>query len=184
MLLCVSLSACAPKALYLHPGYADIRPHQITVLPILDHRQDKSDDVDYQEAVTKSAVAVLERKRYNVEVVSTFGDQVPPGDEVTPGDLASPNPTWLKTLGPPEARWILFLAVTHLRTMFVILGTFCNGDVEGYLFDKFTGELLWQGKGSGRDTVPLLLSPMIPLLDDSVLSVATWQTLSSLPDRS
>jgi len=175
VLAAASLSCASPKEpIFLHSKFGEIRPHTVALVPIQDHRTNRGDDADLQKTVSAAVVHSLEFKHYWCEPAVEAAP-----DLIEISHLQNPTPQWLATLGPPEQRWVLVVAVLHLETQFV-LAVRSKATVHGYLFDKFSGELLWEDEG----TASLSVGPALATLaDDGALEAAVQGMLATFPER-
>jgi hypothetical protein len=69
--------------------------------------------------------------------------------EVTEDDLKEPSESWIRKLGPENARWVLILALED-STSHLTFGSTGSAIVMGTLFDKQKGKLVWRAIDTGR----------------------------------
>ena len=119
----------------------------IVILPVLDTRPDKQVNFDLKNMRDEMANRLEKLKHYRVSESDQMGDV---GD-VTAKDLSSATPEWVRRLGPPDARWVMVIGLSGAQGKRVTTGAM----VFGYLFDKQSGKVLWQGIGIGAPTPPL-----------------------------
>lgn len=164
------------EPVFLHPSFKATDIQSITILPILDRRIDKSLDTDLNE-VLNIVKRHLEGKTYNITLSSQFGADAILSMPVK--EIAKADPSWVKTLGPADSRWVLLLVVRNLERKILISAT-AVAEVFGYLYDKSIGEKIWEGKGSGEFTIGLLYTFMA---DDTALANAANDLSLSFPAR-
>ncbi len=95
--------------------------------------------------IQKEAVKILTKKRYNAIPAAGAGEV----GEILEPDLATPAPDWVKKLGPADARWVMVVVLADARSK-ITFGSTASVELNAYLFDKNTGELLWKSQAVGK----------------------------------
>ena len=99
---CVLVSCAATRdPIFLASSFREARPHAISLLPIQDHRVDKSDDADLQGTVSKAVSKQLDEKRYWVDVEEALYPGAGAGEVLSEQTLGSPAREWT---APPGCR--------------------------------------------------------------------------------
>lgn len=144
----VILLALSPSGLAKHakqpPDPRFLAIDQIVVLPPLDVRSGKKDNVNL-ESLRKSAVGQLKARNY---VVRTSDDTGNVG-EIAEEDLKDAKPDWIRKLGPSDSRWVMVIGLGEAHAQ-MTFGSTGNAEVIGYLFDRQSGTVLWNGTGVGQ----------------------------------
>jgi hypothetical protein len=174
----IGLGACrppsAPVPVFLHSEFKQRGIDEIVLLPAIDLRQ-VEERLDGNKHVRNEAVRALERRHYAVSAVDDFA----PGTVPTEAELERPSPSWIATLGPAKSRWVLLVTIVRFEKHFTI-GVRVEADLQGYLFDKEKGELLWQGKGHGDQAVGYFLAGFA---ERAGLEVAVEDLLKTFPAK-
>jgi hypothetical protein len=111
---------------------------QIVILPVV-APQGKVDP----QFMRKSAQKLLEKKRYAV----IESDNTSSVGEIVEKDLIEARPEWIKRLGPPKARWVM---VIERRGIGMKVPGIPRVEVLGFMYDKESGSVLWEGTGVGQ----------------------------------
>ncbi|QSA98105.1 hypothetical protein [Methylococcus sp. EFPC2] len=132
------LAGCAvtQPAFYRAPDFKPESIIQIALLPAVDARIDKTVAVNLEDRLRKVAAKILKRKGYAV----LLSDATRETAELTNDKLRAADPALIKRLGPPEARWIMVLALIDLN----VSGNADKAEVSGFLYDKEKGTRLWR----------------------------------------
>jgi hypothetical protein len=112
---------------------------QITLLPAVDVRIDKNVAVNLEDQLRRETATILKKKGYDVVLSGASRETT----ELTNDNLRAADPALIKRLGPPEARWIMVLALIDLN----VVGNIDKVEVSGFLYDKEKGTLLWRDTG-------------------------------------
>lgn len=156
------------------PRFASIG--QIVVLPVVDARAGKKDKVSL-ESLRKAAINNLHHKNY--DVVSS-NDEGAVGD-IADEDLNGARPGWVKKLGPSDARWVLVVGLDDAHSK-ITFGSTGNAEVEGFLFDKQQGTVVWKGTGVGQAGQGGLMGmAMKGMMRGAALDSAMFNLLSGIP---
>jgi hypothetical protein len=176
-LAAIALAACGPKPktpVFLTSTFNQRGIDEITILPAVDLRQVEK-RLDGSRHVSRTVAAALKRSHYGAVIADDFGIAAKPTED----DLSRPAPAWIQSLGPAKSRWVLLVSIVHLERHLTI-GVKMQGDVRGYLFDKQSGELLWQGEGHGSFAMGYLLGGLV---EGGTLEEATMDLMRSFPKR-
>lgn len=141
---------------------------QITLLPAVDVRIDKHVAAQLEEPLRQKAATILKRKGYSVILSDSRASTA-----LTNDSLRAADPALIKRLGPPEARWIMVLALIDLN----VVGSNDKVEVAGFLYDKEKGLLLW------RDSVICLVGDgglLGGLINDKRIDIAVSTAVDSL----
>ena len=111
------------------------------VLPAVDLRKDKSVDVKYQKLVKGSLNYFLPRMGYQVKFAETLGGV----SNITEDDIAREDISFVKNLGPENARWIFLVTLDDLAKRRTF-GNASAAECSGILYDKNSGKAVWRHK--------------------------------------
>ena len=144
----VTLGGCAaavkpPTAMVT--GFQASTIDQLVVLPVVDHRIDKSSGLDLDGVILPLAERHLTDKYYPHTVVRDRAII----EQVTPVVLESPSRDWVRTLGPSGSRWVLLLVLEDASSG-LSFGSTGNAEMSGYLFDKEHRVVVWRNKELSR----------------------------------
>lgn len=137
------------QTMYMDSGFQFSAINEITLLPTVDVRSDKKVEVDIQKQITEPTMENLKNRGYKVG----FSDKIGDIEQISENALKTANPAWIKRLGPPEARWVMVVTLVDVRTkMDLVFGSGSTGQAEvaGFLYDKESGKMVWQDKGSAK----------------------------------
>ena len=149
---------------------------QIVLLPVLDARAGKKENINLEKYLRGTAQKNLKSKNYQVILNDSFGN----ADQIVEEDLSDAKPDWIKRLGPSEARWVMIVGIrdVHSKTTF---GSTGNAEVFGFLYDKENG-VVWKGIGTGQVGQGGLLGMALKgVMSASAIQIATANLLGSLP---
>jgi hypothetical protein len=166
------------KNVPLDPKLAGIQ--SITILPTVDLRSGKKDSVDLAK-IGKRALNVLKKKNYPAVQADSTGA----AGEIAEEDLNDSKTEWIKRLGPPSDRWIMVACLYDVHSKLTKFpGSTGNAELGGYLFDKETGRVIWNGKGVGQAGQGGLYGMMLKgTMKGAALDTAVNNLLSSIPKR-
>lgn len=174
--------ACAvpmKQAIHLAPAFQPPAVGEIRVLPVVDARVDKQQKTDIEKHVRGAAVKTLEKKGYR----ATSTDDRGAAGEIAEEDLKSSDASWVKQLGPSDARFVMVLAVLDIKTK-LTFGSTGNAEVSGVLYDKTAGVALWRDKGIGQAGQGGLAGMLFKgTMDESAVSAAMFNLFASLPGK-
>jgi hypothetical protein len=170
-LVTTAVAVNANEPVFVDPEFHFDDIDVLYVLPAVDLRQqlDKHSEEDL-EILDLTARCYVQRRGYHVEPKDRTPRLAPctavrgskawkpyhksPPTRLHPAasELNSPQPSFIRTLGPDKARWVLLLvlvdASTHMKG--VRIG---RAQVAGMLFDKQRGKLVWHGIGNSGPTL-------------------------------
>jgi len=150
----------------------------IAVLPIVDARAGDKASLNIAKLQT-NVVKALQRKRYPVSAASTAGD----AGQIAVEDLEEAQSAYVKKLGPANERWVMVVLLDDIHSK-MTFGSTGNAELEGYLFDKDSGECVWKGKGVGQAGQGGLLGmSMKGMMKSEALDAAVMSLLASIPTR-
>lgn len=176
-ILLVALPGAGSSRRKLPPDPKFVAIEQIVILPVVDSRAGKKERIDLDRWLRKTARKELLRKNYHVSLADTTGKAGAIADE----DLADAKPDWVKSLGPPDSRWVMVVGVSDVRSK-TTFGSTGNAEVFGVLYDKEHGSALWDGKGVGQvGQGGLLGMAMKGAMSPSAIQIATTNLLRSMP---
>lgn len=176
----LGLTGCAAplkRPVYQDAGFNPAEVQEITLLPVVDLRPDKSVGLDVNRTALGGAKAVIKQRKYKPNVHED-ASQV---SHLTEEDLDKPQPEWIKALNPASARWVMIVAVNDL-TRHVTFGTSANAEVSAYLFDKEAGRCVWRDKGVGQAGQGGLIGYLNPSATEA-MQMATYNAIRGLPKR-
>lgn len=181
LLLIVATSGCfgAKQAIYLDPTFQQNSPNEITFLPAVDIRADKSIAVDTEKLVRGVASKILQRNGYSVNLTDSLGEI----SAITEDDLKSSDPAFLKGLGPPEERLVLLIALLDVSST-LTFGSTGNAEIAGFLYDRDRQLILWRDKGIGQVGMGGLIGMALKsLMAEDAIRIAVSDLLRSIPKR-
>lgn len=170
---------CPGKAKKVPPDPKFTAIQNISVLPISDIRAGDKTNVDV-EWLQGMVVRMLDKqKHYPASAASTSGD----AGQIAVEDLESATPSYVKELGPVDARWVMVICLNDVAQK-IGFGSTTNAELSGYLFDKDNGELVWKGKGMGQRHEGTLMALMTRgTLKKESLGLAAANLLKGMPNR-
>lgn len=113
---------------------------QIVILPVVDSRVSPTVKVDL-ENMRKYMQQRLRRKNYAVSSSDNTGV-----GSMALADLQRGDPSWIRRLGPPQARWVMVVAFGGVQVNYRIP----SAAVLGFLYDKGAGAICWSGTAVGQ----------------------------------
>jgi len=151
----------------------------ISVLPIVDARAGDKKSVNMGD-VQKTLIGLLNKKKhYPASAAGTSGEV----GQIAVEDLESAVPSYVKKLGPADARWVMVICLDDVVSKWSF-GSTGNAELSGFLFDKDSGELIWKGKGVGQAGQGGLMGmAMKGAMKGQALLEATQRLLKGMPDR-
>ena len=181
--LVVVISGCAiePKEpIYLDPAFAEKNICEfVVVLPVFDARKDRSVEIDVNKIVRPYVKEILEDKNYEVLLVSDFGKVA----NITYDDIEIADPTWINSLGPDDAKWVLLLTLEDLTSV-LTFGSAASAEMHGILFDKLSGSIIWKDKGIGRGGQGGILGMLIKgLVTEGAIKESVSDLIRSFPEN-
>jgi hypothetical protein len=147
------------QPIFIDPAFRFAQIDVLYILPAIDLavQKDKNSEM-YLELLDANAPYDLKRRGYRtvpenkLSMLNAGGlprrpDPPPTRLDATEAELKDPQESFIRTLGPDNARWVLLLALTDASASFrgVNVG---KAHVMGMLFDKQRGKLVWQAVGS------------------------------------
>lgn len=169
--------ACLAKRAKLPPDPRFASIEQIVVLPVVDNRAGKKDKVSL-ENLRKAAINNLKHKKYDVSASDATGV----GDLVV-DDLNDANPTWVKRLGPTDARYVMVVGLDDVHSK-ITFGSTGNAEVFGYLFDKQDGSVVWKSTGVGQAGQGGLMGMAFKgMMSGAAMDNAMANLMSGIPKR-
>lgn len=174
--ICSVLSAAKKKEkIPPNPRFTAIQ--NISVLPVVDARAGKKAGVNLGK-LQGSVVRVLKKKRYFVGAASTSGE----AGEIAIEDIGSADPKYIRKLGPPSERWVMVVFLDDVASK-ITFGSTGNAELQGYLFDKDSGDLIWKAKGVGQAGQGGLVGmTMKGMMKGAALDAAVSSLLASVPN--
>lgn len=149
----------------------------VFVLPIVNARAGKKAGVN-MDNLQESVVNIVKRKHYPVSAAGV-GD----AGQIAEEDLQTALPKVIGKLGPADARWVMVVCLEDVASK-VTFGSTGNAELSGYLFDKQSGELIWQGKGVGQAGQGGLIGmPLKGFMNSAAIGSALDNLFAGLPNR-
>ena len=179
-LAAISLCSCATTkpADYLAPGFSPAEVTSVAVLPMVDNRIDKRTRMDLAKAAKPWIKSMLKYKGYPHNFLTEPAPSPYPRSAATP-----PSPSWISNLPSGNDRWVLLMILNDSSSQ-LTFGSTGNAEVQGYLFDKSKGTVLWREQATGRcGQGGLIGMTMIGLMEVSAVQTATCQALNTLPSK-
>lgn len=151
----------------------------ISVLPVLDARAGDKKKVNVGDIQSTVTNLLNKKKHYPASAAGNWGE----AGQVAVEDLENPVPSYIKKLGPMEARWVMVVCLDDVNSK-MGFGSTGNAELSGYLFDKETGELIWKGKGAGQVGQGGLMGMAFKgAMKGEALHAAILKLLKGMPDR-
>jgi hypothetical protein len=173
-----AVECAAKKRPQIPPNPQFMAIQNIAVLPIVDARAGKKAGVNMGK-LQGSVVKLLKRKRYPVSAASASGET----GEIVEEDLQSGLPPYVKKLGPVGERWVMVVCLRDVASK-ITFGSTGNAEISGYLFDKDSGGLVWQGKGVGQAGQGGLMGmTMKGMMKGEAIDFAVYNLFRGMPDR-
>ncbi|MBF0121529.1 MAG: hypothetical protein HQK79_22085 [Desulfobacterales bacterium] len=172
---CGTLKIIETDAKFKHPLFAKMGIQTITVLPVLDQRIEKTLDTKLTENIHPVMERELKKKGYKVNLLTdpTYISSI------NYNTISSLSTSWVKSLGPNSVEWIMLIVVKKLyRTMMPFIGARGYADLSGYIYNKNTGEKIWESEGHGEYADGLIVAYLV---DDIALQNATTNLTQSIP---
>ncbi|MGD0743703.1 MAG: hypothetical protein ABSA45_00975 [Verrucomicrobiota bacterium] len=137
------LGGCATKPpLSVAPGFNPQSIDTLYVLPLANLVPTKNADAKSYTILTRNTKYYFKTRRYNYQFLAD--PQLVAN--ITAEDVEQAQPDWIKTVGPPEARWVMLFALGDLsKHSNIIIGTF-NVEMDMLVFDKQQGLVMWRDK--------------------------------------
>lgn len=171
-----SVFSAAKKKEKLPPDPRFTAIESISVLPIVDARAGKKAGVNL-ENLQGGVVKVLKKKHYTAGAASTSGE----AREIAIEDIEGAKPEYVKKLGPSSERWVMVVFLDDVVSK-ITFGSTGNAQLSGYLFDKDSGDLIWQAKGVGQAGQGGLMGmTMKGMMKGAALNAAMYSLLASIP---
>ena len=158
------------------PGLVD----EVVVLSVVDHRIDRSKELQLDDWLLPMTEKALRKKKYTCTVH--------PGASLTASvtrvALDAPTPEFITALQPESAKWVLLLVLHDARSK-ITFGSTGNAELSGYLFDRERGTLVWRNKETAKVGQGGLLGMAFKgTMQKSAITQATRELLGTFPARS
>jgi hypothetical protein len=151
----------------------------ISVLPIVDARAGDKKKVNMED-VQRTVTSLLNKKKHYPASAASASGEV---GQIAVEDLESAVPSYVKKLGPADARWVMVICLDDVMSK-LRFGSTGNAELSGYLFDKDSGELVWKGKGVGQAGQGGLMGmAMKGAMTGQALLEAIQKLLKGMPNR-
>jgi len=145
LVIVAQLTGCGRTLVYQQTDFNPKDIDVITVFPLLDARQHVFAYDDFEEETEDIQLMILKRlkkKGYTFKVLndtSTLGN-------IQPQMIPFLESERVRKIGPNDAHWILVPTVSALRTFGAVTPSY--GEITCYIYNKYTGELVWEGSGN------------------------------------
>lgn len=180
--IAMSMTGCGmPErpADFLLVGFDSITVENVTLLPVLDHRIDKSKELKLDKWVKPIAEQSLKELKYSYR----FETDRSLVSNISPDALEDPTPEFIASLRPQSDNWILLLVLED-ATSEMTFGSTGNAEMSGYLFDKANRQVVWENKELGQIGQGGLLGMMMAgVMQQSAIEQATTHMFQTLPTR-
>ena len=127
----------------IDPDFHQLVSTKLYILPIIDKRNDKSAIADIEKKIRERCAAVLQKKGYDVVLLSEFGGK----PNSTAESISRLSVDELYNFGPENAQSILFLYLNNVSTSYVVVQYTYTVEMTGLLLDKERKKVLWEGNG-------------------------------------
>lgn len=147
-------SVCPAKSkkepIFVDPGFQWDQVNTVYILSA-DIRIDKGKSPEKRlETVGLAGHTFLKKRGYRTTPeVGGKHPSAPATIEVSEDGLKDPQESWVRKLGPDDARWVLILALED-ATSHLTFGSTGKAIIMGALFDRQTGKLLWRAIGTAQ----------------------------------
>jgi hypothetical protein len=178
----MALGGCVAKqrpAVFLDPLFKAQDVQRIAVLKPIDGRIDTEIEVDLDAQLAAATADALRDRGYDAQVVVLGRDT----STLTLDELKDADATLIKELGPPDTRWVMVVGLVDVTTS-LTFGSTGNAEIEGFMYDKDNGVLVWRDKGIGQAGQGGLLGmALVGAMDEAAISTAVTHLVTSLPQR-
>jgi hypothetical protein len=117
-----------------------LQPSKTAVLPVADLRPDRGEGQDVKHLLHNAYFArLLNQKGYHVSFVAD-GERL---QGLQARDLTAADATWMRPLGPADARWLLLVVLEEVRRTQTLESAFA-AQCMGLLFDNAQGAVVWR----------------------------------------
>ena len=180
----ILLTGCAEpqRATYVAQSFEQIPVSTITILPIVDGRQQRQfefNESELQQIVYPVVEAGLHKKGYSIE----YSDDIAGVRCLKFGRSTNLKPECLQTVGPPNSQsvLVLFLQDFQMRTPY---GGAVSAKISGVLFDRPKGLLLWRDlEYAGLSQRELVGPNRNTLITNDVIQLCVEKLIASIPKR-
>ena len=181
MILCLLVTGCASKQLfYLSPRFHELDLGRVCVLPVVDKRMDKSQDLDLKAAMQERVYKKVKKKGYDVSTASTFAAT---GD-VTADAITRMSQQEVSNLGPTDATTLLIVYLLKAHGSYSVMKYRFEVSAEAALIHKPSKTILWKAYGEGHDKQEGLISGLlVPLIRRNAFHYCVDHMMKSLPKK-
>jgi hypothetical protein len=144
--ICVLVECAAkpPVPIFVDPNLANMQFDNVTLLPVVDRRVDKSYELNLEGSIGDRVAKRLNKKGYAVDRPGAFSDTI----QITPEEIAEMEPYELSTLGGGNSEY-LFISYLDDASSKTALGYTFKMEATGILINRQNGAMLWKDKGIG-----------------------------------
>lgn len=138
---------CASSSYTLVYHQKDFKPHNldvITVLPVVDARQQVFEKTNFEEETEEIQELIIKKLKKKGYACKAIYDANAMGN-ILPTQIPFLDASRISKIGPGDANWILLPVVIALKPF--MGATTKQSEIVFYLFEKPTGELVWEGSG-------------------------------------
>jgi hypothetical protein len=181
---------------YGPPKFDTSKVDEVTILSVIDARDDKSKAFQFDKMLPKPTADKLKEKGYKARVV--LDPSLVSG--ITQDAVAKADPDWIKSLGPSDSHWIFVWSVREVShrvaavetpfstptTGLLNWGPKGKSGMSAILFDKTTGTIAWQDEKvmETRAGGGLLGMALAGLVDNDAIEAGFQSITRSFPAKS
>jgi hypothetical protein len=184
---------CTPKPpTYQNPSFNTSSIDEIAVLSVIDARVDKKKNFKWDKMLPNPTKNKLKGKGYRARVV--LDPSLVSGINQEAIDRA--DPSWIRSLGPPDARWIYVWSVTDVSHKVVTVdspalaplgfwGPSGQAGMAAILFDKQNGTIAWRNEAHSKTPAAFGLIGMAfaGLADNDAIEAAFQEITAGFPRK-
>lgn len=180
-IVCICAACAAPKVpLYRSTQWNPASVQNIAVLPVLDARLDRTEEINIERFILKPAAKKIRGRGYQSGTLSTWGafpiNHIEQVKRITPEQV--------RQLGPQTIQYVFLVALMDVKSE-MGFGSSGNAEVAAWLFDKQTGTAVWYDKGIGQYGQGGLAGMMVKgLMGEAAVESAMSDLFRAFPSRS
>jgi hypothetical protein len=184
LIVLLFFSGCAVTKIpvYQSKSFDPLLVDQITVLPVVDLRIEKPENLTIDKINDWTKITIESRLKKFGYKVNILSDRILV-DKLTEDDLSSKDPVWLNEVTSPGSNWILVVGLIDVMSK-LTFGSTGNAEVTGYLYNKKDKTVLWHDKGVGKTGQGGLMGmAMKGFMARDAVNIATYDLVSSIPKK-
>jgi hypothetical protein len=131
----------------LYPFSEMLENRRVTVLPIIDNRPDKKENIN----IGQTQGFILKELKWKGYSPVRSDEVTRVLDGMTEDDVKNLRPDTVKQIGSQGERWVFVALISDVAAKRV-LGSTAHAEMYGFLFDKDMGKVAWSDRGVGQVT--------------------------------